>query len=169
MRSKPFRSLLALIGLAAAFLFAGFSSPPSPVQAAPQRATRGTLLVGGIHVDAGGTITGQRLRYEAHTAGDTLTEQESGSLHSNAGASGTITLTLPPVEDGLEFTFVVRAAQQLRLDPNGTETISLPSTGVPGAAGKYLVADAIGESVRLVGAGGNWHVLGYTGTWTAEA
>lgn len=107
---------------------------------------------------------------EAHTADDTLTTAESGSVHTNTGASGTITIALPAATVGLEYFFRVGAAQALRIDPNGSETISLPSTGVPGAAGKYLVADAAGETVHLVcGVAGSWSVMGYTGTWTAEA
>lgn len=107
---------------------------------------------------------------EAHTAGDTLTAAETGSVHTNTGASGAITIALPAATVGLEFIFYVGAAQELRIDPNGTETISLPSTGVAGAAGKYLVADAIGETVWLVCAkAGTWSVYGFTGTWTAEA
>jgi hypothetical protein len=107
---------------------------------------------------------------EAHTAGDTLTAAETGSIHTNTGASGAITLVLPSAAVGLEFIFVVGAAQELRIDPNTTQTISLPSTGVAGAAGKYLVADAIGESVHLAcSIAGTWAVLGYTGTWSAEA
>jgi hypothetical protein len=110
------------------------------------------------------------LEVEAHTANDTLTASETGTVHTNTGASGTITIGLPAAEVGMRFMFAVGAAQQLRIDPNGTETISLPSTGVPGAAGKYLVADAIGETVQLACLiAGNWAVLGYTGTWTAEA
>jgi len=106
---------------------------------------------------------------EAHTAGDTLTAAETGSVHTNTGAAGTITLILPAATVGLEFYFYVGAAQELRLDPNGTETISLPSTGVAGAAGKYLSADAVGETVHLLcGKAGTWSVMGYTGTWTAE-
>jgi hypothetical protein len=106
---------------------------------------------------------------EAHTAGDTLTVEESGSIHTNTGASGTITLVLPAAVVGLEYFFFVGAAQELRIDPNTTQTISLPSTGVAGAAGKYLVADAVGETVHLVCAlAGTWSVMGYTGTWTAE-
>jgi hypothetical protein len=121
---------------------------------------------------AANSITSDRIAsrtVEAHTAGDTLTAAETGSLHTNTGASGTVTLVLPAATVGLEFYFVVGAAQELRLDPNTTQTISLPSTGVAGAAGKYLVADAIGESVHLIcGIAGTWHVFGYTGTWTAE-
>ncbi len=104
------------------------------------------------------------------TADYTVLAGQSGSTLTNTGASGTITYALPAAVPGLRFTARVSVAQQLRLDPNGTETISLPSTGVPGAAGKYLVADAIGETVELFCAvAGSWSVLGCTGTWTAEA
>lgn len=114
------------------------------------------------------TLLGLRVT-EAHTTGDTLLAAESGSIHTNTGASGTITIVLPAATVGQEFLFIVGAAQALRLDPNTTETISLPSTGVAGAAGKYLEADAIGESVYLVcGIAGTWQVAGFTGTWTAE-
>jgi hypothetical protein len=105
---------------------------------------------------------------EAHTAGDTLTAAETGSVHTNTGAAGTITIVLPAATVGLEFIFVVGAAQEIRIDPNTTQTISLPSSGVPSAAGAYIVADAVGESVHLLcGVAGNWNVIGFTGTWTA--
>jgi hypothetical protein len=107
---------------------------------------------------------------EPHTAGDALTVHENGTAHTNTGASGAITIALPAAVPGLHYYFYVNAAQELRIDPNGTETISLPSTGVPGAAGKYLTANAVGESVHLACmVAGSWAVLGYTGTWTAEA
>jgi hypothetical protein len=108
-------------------------------------------------------------RTTAKTANYTVLADQSGQLFTNDGAAGTITFALPAGEEGMEFFFNVRAAQELRIDPNGTETISLPSSGVPGAAGKYLVADAIGESVHLMFTDGNWFVVGFTGTWTAEA
>jgi hypothetical protein len=104
------------------------------------------------------------------TADYTLTVADSGSTVSTTGASGTVVLSLPAAVPGLRYTGRVGAAQELRFDPNGSETISLPSTGVPGAAGKYLTANAIGETVELVCVvAGTWSVLGYTGTWTAEA
>lgn len=108
---------------------------------------------------------------EAHTADDTLVAAEMyGSIHTSVGAAGTVVLSLPAAVVGMNAKFAVGAAQELRLDPNGTETISLPSTGVPGAAGKYLTANAIGETVELVCcSAGSWRVFGFTGTWTAEA
>lgn len=117
------------------------------------------------------TING-RGGYEVtpHAAGATLTADDSGTFHTNAGASGAIVLALPAAVPGMRFGFYVAVAQELRIDPNGTETISLPSTGVPGAAGKYLTANAIGETVELVCVvAGTWGVFGFTGTWTAEA
>lgn len=113
---------------------------------------------------------GERTRaVEAHTAADTLTAAESGSVHTTVGATGTVIFTLLAAVVGLEFFFRVGAAQELRIDPDGTETIALPSTGVQGAGGKYLTANADGESVHLVcDKAGEWTVYGYTGTWTAE-
>lgn len=122
-----------------------------------------------VVLDASLQFQGAKRVVEAHTADDTLTVAESGSVHASVGAAGTITLTLPAAVVGLEYLFRVGAAQQLRIDPNGTETIALPSTGVQGAAGKYLVADADGETVYLVcDKAGQWSCYGFTGTWTAE-
>lgn len=107
---------------------------------------------------------------EAATANRTVLAAESGMIFTNVGASGAVTFALPPATVGLNYKFRVGAAQELRIDPDGTEQISLPSTGVPGAAGKYLVADADGETVNLVCTKtGQWSVFGHTGTWTAEA
>ena len=100
----------------------------------------------------------------------TLTAAESGTCYETTGATGAVTVTLPAATPGLEFEFQVAEAQELRLDPDGTETISLPSTGVAGAAGKYLTANAAGESIHIkCFVAGTWAVLGNTGTWTAEA
>lgn len=106
----------------------------------------------------------------AHVASFDLEDNDNGTWHTNTGASGTIVANLPPATVGLNFGFGIGAAQALQINPDGTETISLPSSGVPGAAGKYLVADAIGETVFLLCLkAGNWSVIGFTGTWTAEA
>lgn len=102
--------------------------------------------------------------------GAALMAADSGKTYYTDGAIGAATFVLPVSVPGLEYTFQVGAAQELRVDPNGTETIGLPSTGVQAAAGKYISADAVGEwvKVRCLKAG-KWTVQGYAGTWTAEA
>jgi len=104
---------------------------------------------------------------EAHTADDTLKENESGGVHSNLGATGTVTLTLPAsASKGVHYYFAVQAAQELRIDP-GTATIRDDSGQT---ADKYKVADAIGEAIHLVAdSNGDWVTIGKTGTWTEEA
>lgn len=117
------------------------------------------------------TLSGRGLiEFQVKTANYTATVNENGSGFRNTGAAGAITIALPAATVGLHYYFYVDAAQELRIDPNGTETISLPSNGVPGAAGKYLTANAVGETVHLMcPKAGTWAVMGFTGTWTAEA
>jgi len=104
---------------------------------------------------------------EAHTSNDTLAESESGSVHSNLGATGAVTLTLPATADeGCVFEFAVQAAQELRVDP-GTATIRDDSGQT---ADKYKSANAIGELIKLVAdSNGDWITVAKNGTWTEEA
>lgn len=104
------------------------------------------------------------------TANHTAETSEVGKTFTNEGAAGAVTITLPPATVGLHYYGYVMEAQELRFDPDGTETIALPSTGAQGAAGKYLTANAEGEWVHLLCVkAGEWGVCGYAGTWTAEA
>jgi hypothetical protein len=109
---------------------------------------------------------GVKKTIEAHTGNDTLTAAESGSVHTNLGATGIVTLALPASAlAGTVFTFAVQAAQQLRIEP-GAATIRDDSGQT---AGKYKVADAIGESLTLIAdSNGNWVTLAKNGTWTEE-
>ena len=107
-----------------------------------------------------------------NAAGATVSalQATAGVVVSNAGASSDATFALPAAVVGMRVTGVVEAAQKLILDPNGTETCALPSSGVQGAAGKYLWADAVGENVELIClTTGTWDVYNFTGTWTAES
>lgn len=102
--------------------------------------------------------------------GAMLTAAQSGAVISNLGAVAAAAFVLPAAVPGLNFTFIVEAAQELRIDPNGTETIALPSTGVQAAAGKYIGADALGEKAKIhCLTAGTWSVESYSGTWTAQA
>jgi hypothetical protein len=110
---------------------------------------------------------GIRRAIEAHTADRTLAAAESGSIHTNLGAAGTITLTLPEAAaEGSEFGFAVQEARELRVDPGATAIRD--SSGQ--TAGKYKSAAAIGASLTLVAdSNGDWVTIAKTGTWTEEA
>ncbi len=132
-----------------------------------------------IDVDSAGIITeirdlrgetflnySRRKKVEAHTSGDTLTIAESGTIHTNLAAGGTVTLTLPAAApEGTIFTFAVQAAQELRVDP-GAATIRDDSGQT---ADKYKTANAIGECITLVAdSNGDWVTIAKSGTWTEE-
>ena len=104
---------------------------------------------------------------EAHTDDDTLTASESGSVHTNLGASATVTLTLPTsAPAGTVFSFAVQAAQQLHIDP-GTAAIRDDSGQT---ADKYKSANTIGASLTIISdSAGNWATIAKNGTWSEEA
>ncbi len=104
---------------------------------------------------------------EEHTTDDTLTEEESGSIHTNRGATGVVTITLPAsATEGTKFTFAVQTAQQFRVDP-GTATIR---DNCGQTADKYKWADAAGECLVLVAdSNGDWMTVAKNGTWGEEA
>lgn len=115
----------------------------------------------GIHDNSQVTIT--------KTGDYTVVKKDLGATLDTTGAAGTVVFSLPPALAGYEVSARVGAAQELRLDPNGTETIAA-TTGVPGAAGKYLTANAVNERVTLkCSEAGKWDVVAFTGTWTHEA
>lgn len=123
-----------------------------------------------VVVDADKALLGLRRKVTADADGMSgISEAYSGGVFTNEGASGAAVFALGPAAVGVELTFRVMTAQELRIDPSGTETIALPSSGAQGAAGKYLTADAVGEWVKLVCVKtGQWQVEGYFGTWAHE-
>lgn len=106
---------------------------------------------------------------EHHTASDTLTKEESNSVHTNLGATAAVTLTLPqdaPI--GCNFTFVVMAAYALRIDPGAAGAVYIG--GAKQTDDKYVWADDEAESVELIADGnGDWIAVGTVGTWGVEA
>jgi len=109
-----------------------------------------------------------RVSIEHHTADDTLTAAESGSVHTNLGEDGAMTLTLP--QDAIVgdwFHFAVMTAQELRIDPGAAGAIYI--SGAKQTDNKYIWADDEGESVMLVADGnGDWVALFATGVWGVE-
>jgi len=134
-----------------------------------------------IHIKADGSVVflgdqnfggyktiGVALTIEHHIADDTLTKEETGSIHTNLGAGGTITLTLPQdARAGDYFQFVAMVAQQLRIDPGAAGGIYV--NGAKQTDDKYIWADSEGESITLVADGnGDWASLYGVGTWGVE-
>lgn len=105
---------------------------------------------------------------EHHIADDTLLETESGGLHTNLGAGGAITITLPQAPTvGVRFNFAVMTAQELRIDPGAGGGIYI--NGAKQADNLYISADDEGEAIEVVADGnGDWITLGKVGTWTVE-
>ena len=110
---------------------------------------------------------GQVLAVVAHTGDTVLTEAQSGSVHTNRGATGTVALTLPAnATAGTYFSFAVQEVQQMQVNP-GLAAIRGNSGQTPD---KYKWANAIGENLKLVAdANGDWIVASKYGTWLEEA
>lgn len=120
-------------------------------------------------VDANTAIQGWRHAVNVDDDGGAVSAAQANSVFTNEGAGGAVTFALPAAVAGLEYRFYVMAAQELRIDPNGTQTIGLPSSGVQQAAGKYITADAVGEYVHILCVkAGQWETLDYRGTWSVE-
>jgi len=113
--------------------------------------------------DAGGV----KKIVEAHTADDQLDETESGGVHANLGATGTVTLSLPAsASAGTVFTFSVQSGQELRIDP-GTAAIR---DDCGQTADKYKSASGVGSCITLVAdSNGDWVTTAKNGTWTEES
>lgn len=97
-----------------------------------------------------------------------VADVDNGKLFTNEGADGAVVFALPAATVGQWYGFCVKEAQEIRVDPNGTETVSLPSSGAKQSAGAYLTANADGESLEIACVkAGEWESRFYTGTWTA--
>lgn len=138
----------------------------------------GTLTVGGAV-----TLTGALTVNGATMAGDGATAV-SGFIKTitAGGATGTVTLAaadsgkvyltsqatefdLPDAATGLEYTIVVGHASNVHLDPAAGDIILYGGA----SAGDRIVADAVGESVTVVGVSATqWAVTAIQGTWSDD-
>ena len=98
----------------------------------------------------------------------TAAQALAGITVTNLGATGAVEFDLPAATVGMKVTARVIVAQNLALDPNGTEKIFNGSLADIGA-GTPCLANAIGESATfqcLVA--GQWNVTSSVGTWDAD-
>ena len=119
-------------------------------------------------VDANSQVSGWR-RKVVSVDGGAINAAMAGAIVNNTPSGSAAVFNLPAALVGMEFYFYVLSAFELRINPDGTETIGLPSSGVQQAAGKYITADAVGEYVHIVCVkAGQWETLDYRGTWSVE-
>ena len=119
-------------------------------------------------VDANLQISGWR-RKVVSVDGGAINAAMAGAIVNNAPSTSAAVFNLPAALVGMEFYFYVLAAFAMRINPDGTETIGLPSSGAQQAGGKYIEADAVGEYVHIACVkAGQWETLDYRGTWTVE-
>ena len=84
------------------------------------------------------------------------------NIVTNEGAGAGIVLTLPAATAGMCVTFVVVTAQNLDINPNGTNRI----LGLTDANGDAIRSATIGDTMRLCAVNGTqWASIGSRGTW----
>jgi hypothetical protein len=106
----------------------------------------------------------------AYTASAAISAVNGNRLFTNAGATGSVTLTLPPARVGDRFTAFVKAAYAFVINPYGTEKISAADGATMSDAGKTITADAVGEFITAeCFADGEWTITATRGTWTVES
>ncbi len=90
----------------------------------------------------------------------------NGQAYTNEGADANVMFHLPAARMGLHYPFTVKAAQQLQIDPNGTNTIAI--SGIQQDAGKYIWADVVGEKCEAKCVKDDEWETEILGTWTVE-
>ena len=88
----------------------------------------------------------------ANTASKTLTQSQTGSVQTNLGATGAVTLTLPQqVQKGQFYDFAVAAAQDLRIEPGAAGALYI--NGAKQTDNKYAESAYIGDTMRATADG----------------
>jgi hypothetical protein len=104
----------------------------------------------------------------AHTASATLDRIHTGSVRSNAGAAGIVTLTLPNnAVDGTTYRFVSVGGNALRVDPAAGD--NLVWSGGTMADGEYLQVTGGGFLVVYDATSTAWEVTAESGVLVEEA
>lgn len=125
---------------------------------------------GVMRVDNGSGGVGSALSgvlVEAHTTGDTLDSVESGSVHTNAAAGGSVTLNLPGAAANLRYRFIVMAAQDLVIDAAAGDVIYVGTTA--STSGGTATASTIGAQLDCVAVDATNWMCADTGTWTPSS
>lgn len=124
----------------------------------------GPLTATATAVSANRAFFAQR-SVEAVTTTKSPSAAESRELYTNEGDADGAGVTLPTAAAGLEFSFVVQAAQLFTITAAAGDTIRV-GANVTAAAG-YIRSNRIGDHVRLVAINATeWVAVAWAGEWT---
>lgn len=106
------------------------------------------------------------LRVSDHSVGPVFISPGSEiDVYTNKGAGAAVTFNLPPAKKGMRVMFVGQAAQNIVVDPDGTETITLAGT----AQGAGVAITGTGAQNLVLGLvcleDGKWKDYIQRGTW----
>jgi len=120
-------------------------------------------------IGTGVALKGYNTTVENHIADDTLTLAESGSIHTNYGEDGAMTLTLPAsATAGTNFKFVVGYAGGLRVCVGAASEVFInngTTSTDDGGGDMYLEADDEGETANFVCISAGVWLVDVIGTW----
>ena len=113
------------------------------------------------------TVWGGAGNISAKTASYTVVTGDSGKTITNTGASGAVTNTLPTAAAGLQYGFIITAAQTLQIKASGTDTIRIGTT-VSAAAG-FAETNVVGTAITLLStASGSWIATSTVASWAVQ-
>jgi hypothetical protein len=97
-----------------------------------------------------------------------LKHEETGSIHTNKGATELVYLSMPSsAQVGINYTFVVTDAFEFQVHPTGS-IILFDDTAV--GNNNHIHSSTIGDSVTICADNdGNWMITAMRGTWVHEA
>jgi len=128
--------------------------------------TAGHVTVTGA-LSGTGTTTGFKLSVVNPSDGATLAAADAMKVHTNAGASASISVTLPTAAAGLTFVFVSEDADPFRIIAAAGDNIrtSVVTTNTAG----YLRTTTIGSTLRLTAVDATTWQAEPTGVWQVDS
>lgn len=102
-----------------------------------------------------------RVTVHAHTSSKTLTNSELNQVHTNRGATGAITLTLPAASGakGRHVDVFVVEDQNVTITSESANDLVTHNNKTATSISFQTAGDKIGSGVRLLSDGSSWLVL----------
>ena len=113
------------------------------------------------------TVVGQKVPISSKTSAYPVVAADSGTHFDNIGAGGSVTFTLPAAAAGLNYCFLVSAAQTVVVTVQTGEKIAVGLTN-SAASGNITATAAFSEACVEAHAASQWVARAVTGTWTVN-